>query len=330
MTKSPLGITVIVDYYVIFMSKKLAIYFSDSEAMGYPFNTTYPYWEIYQGIVRDIEKHGIEVYIVRGNSYLGKGIFAHGWQIRYGQMVLVNENIKVDLIFNRDDKNTIPAIYDCPIINDPDLDSVCVDKVETAELFPEFSPKTKAINSYQEFLNTIHDWGINPEEKIVLKKNFLSSGRGIYILPFKDVSESLYKNWRDVLVQEFIDSSVGIAGIVEGLHDIRVTTINGEPLYTFIRVPAKGSYLANVEQGGTEISLSLDKLPDSLLAMVEQINKKLEQYRPSIFASDFVNCKDGFKLVELNSRPGVCNPKLSPQDKNFNDKIVEMLVVCLS
>ncbi len=311
------------------MSKKLAIYFSDSEPMGYPFNTTYPYWEIYQGIVRDIEKHGIEVYIVRGDSYLGKGIFSHGWQVRDGQMVPDDKNIKVDLIFNRDDKNTIPAIYDCPIINYPDLDRICVDKVETAELFPEFSPKTKAVNSYQEFLDTLLEWGFGSEEKIVLKKNFLSSGRGIYIRPLKDINELLYDNWENILVQEFIDSSVGISGIIEGLHDIRVTTINGEPMYTFIRVPAEGSYLANVAQGGTEIPLSLDKLPASLLIMVKQINKKLEQYRPSIFASDFVNSKDGFKLVELNSRPGVCNPKLSPQDKNFNDKIVEMLVVCL-
>ena len=308
------------------MSKKLAIYFSDSEAMGYPFNTTYPYWEIYQGIVRDIEKHGIEVYVVRGDSYLGKGIFSHGWQVRDGQMVPVNENIKVDLIFNRDDKNTIPAIDDCLIINHPDLDRICVDKVETAELFPEFSPKTKAINSYQEFVDVVGQWGINPEEKIVLKKNFLSGGRGIFILPLKDINESLYENWQDILVQEFIDTSAGIPNIVEGLHDIRVVTINGQPVYTFVRVPKEGSFLANVSQGGKEIPLSLSVLPASLLKMVEEINKKLSQFRPSMFASDFVNSKNGFKLVELNSRPAVCIPSLSSETKNYIDKIVEMLV----
>lgn len=312
------------------MSKKLAIYFSDSEAMGYPFNTTYPYWEIYQGIVRDIEKHGIEVYIVRGNSYLGKGVFSHGWQVRDGQMVAVDKNIKVDLIFNRDDKNTIPAIYDCPIINHPDLDRICVDKVETALLFPDLSPKTKAINSYPEYAQIIEKWGVGQEEKVVLKKNFLSGGQGIYIKPVKDIPESLYESWDNILLQEFIDSSVGIAGITRGLHDIRVITINGEPVHTFVRIPKVGSFLANIAQGGTEVPLRLSDLPDELLEKVKKINDKLSQYRPSMFASDFVNSEKGFKLLELNSRPMVCVPSLSPETRNYIDSIVKLLVHNLS
>ncbi len=310
--------------------KKLAIYFSDPEPMGYPFNSKYPYWEIYQGIIKDIEAQGHSVYVVRGNSYLGKGVFSHGWRVVGGVMVPVAEPITVDLIFNRDDKNTIPAIYDCPIINHPDLDRLCVDKVETAKFFPELSPKTKAINSYQEYLDAIKEWGFGPEEKIVLKKNFLSGGRGIYIRPIKEVAESLYDDWKDILVQEFVDNSIGIPEIIEGLHDIRVVTINGEPVYTFVRVPPAGSFLANVSQGGTEIPLSLSKLPNNLLKLVEEINKKLSHYRPSMFASDFVNSKNGFKLVELNSRPAVCIPSLSSETKNYIDKIVQLLVQELS
>lgn len=306
--------------------KKLAIYFSDPEPMGYPFNTTYPYWEIYQGIIKDIENHGIDVYVVRGASYQEKGRFSHGWQVRDGAMLAVNEPFTVDLIFNRDDKNTIPAIYDCPIVNHPELDKLCVDKIKTAEFFPEFSPKTKAIDSYEQFVITMKEWNASFEDKIVLKKNFLSSGRGIFIRPLREINESLYDAWEDILVQEFIDSSVGISGIVEGLHDIRVTTINGEPLYTFVRVPASGSFLANVAQGGKELPLALEQVPDDLLELVVKINKKLLHFQPSIIAADFMNSKDGFKLVELNSRPGVCDPNLSLQDKNFNEKIVEMLI----
>ena len=311
--------------------KKLAIYFSDPEPMGDPFNSSYPYWEIYQGIIRDVEKHGIDVYVVRGvGAYLGNGTFSHGWQIRNETLVSVDEPVTVDLIFHRGSQATIPATYDCPIINHPDLERLIGDKIKVAELFPELSPKTRAINSYQEFVETIKEWGFDPEEKIVLKKNFLYGGQGVYIRPVKDMPESLYESWDNILMQEFVDSSVGIPGIVEGLHDIRITTINGEPIYTFVRVPAQGSLLANVAQGGTEIPLTLDKLPQDLLDKVAIINKKLAQYRPSILAADFFNSKDGFKLIELNARPGVSNPKLSVQDKNFNDKIVEMLVKALS
>lgn len=294
--------------------------------MGYPFNTTYPYWEIYQGIIRDIERQGIEVYIVRGNSYLGRGIFSHGWQVREAKMVPVEQNITVDLIFNRDDKNTIPAIYDCPIINHPDLDKICVDKVETATIFAEFSPKTKAINSFQEFIGTADQWGIKPEEKIVVKKNFLSGGQGIYIRPVRDISERMYENWQDILVQKFIDTSVGIPNIVDGLHDIRVVIINGEPVYSFVRIPPRGSFLANVSQGGSEQAVPLAQLPSDLLELVTQIKNKFIQYRPSMFAVDFFNSKDGFKLVELNSRPAVCDPEQSLETRKYIDKIVEMLV----
>lgn len=312
------------------MSKKLAIYFSDPEPMGYPFNTHYPYWGIYQGIIKDVEKYGIEVYIVRGNSYLGKGIFSHGWQVRDGGVVAVDQPIMVDLIFNRDDKNTIPAIYDCLIINHPDLDRICVDKVETAELFPDLSPKTKAINSYKEFLQTVSEWSLNTEDKIVLKKNFLTEGRGVYILPVKDLTESLYENWKNILVQEFIDSSIGIPDIIEGVHDIRVTTINGEPVYAYVRVPPPGSFIANVARGGTMIPVAIDKLPANLLELIEKINNKFIQYRPNIFASDFFNSKNGFKLIEMNSRPAVLDPTAALEHKVYDDKIVQMLVSTLT
>lgn len=310
--------------------KRLAIYFSDPEPMGYPFNSRYPYWETYQAIVKDIEKHKIEVYIVRGNSYLGKGAFSHGWQIKNGTLALVDQSIQVDLIFNRDDKNTIPAIYDCPIINHPDLDQICVDKVATARVFPDFSPKTRAINSYEEFVTTMKEWNLNAEEKIVLKKNFLTEGRGVHILPLKDVVGSLYEDWNDILVQEFIDSSLGVPDIVESTHDIRVTTINGEPAYAYVRVPPAGSLIANVARGGTMTPLALDRLPADLLKLIEKINDKFAQYKPNIFGSDFFNSKDGFKLIEMNSRPAVLDPTVSSEQKEYDDKIVAMIVQALA
>lgn len=306
--------------------KKLAIYFSDPEPMGDPFNKKYPYFKIFQEIVREVEKHEAEVYIVRGKSYLGNGLFSHGWRIKDGSLSAVEEPFKVDLIFHRGNHETIPEACDCPMVNHPDLERFCGDKVKTAQTFPDISPKTTAVNSYTEFIDTIAKWGIDPAEKIVLKKNFLCGGRGIYIRPVKDIDESIYGSWNDVLVQEFIDSSVGISGIVEGLHDIRVVTINGQPVYSFIRVPPSGSYLANVSQGGTEMAVPLDKLPPDLLQLVERVNQKFAQYSSSIVACDFFNSKDGFKLVELNAPPAVCDPAQSPETKNYIDKIVQLLV----
>jgi len=76
------------------------------------------------------------------------------------------------LIFNRDDKNTIPYINDCKVINNPDFDSLCVDKLKTFEKFPDISPKTAYINSYEECINYIEKFSLKDDDIIVLKKNF--------------------------------------------------------------------------------------------------------------------------------------------------------------
>jgi glutathione synthase/RimK-type ligase-like ATP-grasp enzyme len=305
--------------------KKIAIYFSDPEPMGYPFNTKYPYWEVFKDISSSIEKQGIGVYFVRGDSYLGKGKFSHGWQIKDQSLISIAEPITVNLIFHRGNNKTIFP-NDCLIINHPDLERFCDDKLKAAEFFPEFSPKTKAINSYQEYVSAVAQWNFNAEDKIVLKKNFLSGGSGVNILPVKNITEALYENWNDILVQEFVDSSVGIPGIVEGLHDIRVVTINSEVVYAFVRIPPPGSFLANVSRGGSERAVPLAKLPPQLLEMVAVVNKKLTHYQPSIFASDFFNSKSGFKLIELNAPPAVCDPRQSPETRNYIDKTIQFLV----
>ncbi len=305
--------------------KKLAIYFGDSDDMGNPFNPKYE--EVWRDMIREIEKYNIQVYMIREkNSYLGKGTFSRGWYIKNDQPFAISEPITVDLIFHRGGNSSIPASYDCPMINHPDLERLCNDKVKIAKLFADISPKTEGVGSYKEFLQVVSDWALLPQDMIVLKKNFMSGGKGVKVLPVKDVAEILFESWNNTLVQEFIDSSVGIPGLVEGLHDLRVVTINGEPVHTYVRTPKSGSFLANTAQGGTALALDLDKLPLDLLVTVKRINKEFIQYRPSILGIDFFNSKNGFKLIEINAPSGIIDPKLSPQDKVYRDKTVQMLV----
>lgn len=309
--------------------KKLAIYSADSDDMGNPFKAEYE--ETWRGIIRELEKYNIQVYMVREkNSYLGKGTFSRGWCITNDKVIAMHEPITVDLIFHRGDNMSILPFYDCPMINHPDLERLCNDKLKVAKLFADISPKTEGVNSYEEFIRVISQWALNPQDMIVLKKNFLSGGKGVKVQPVKNVTEDLFDSWNDILIQEFIDSSVGVPGLVEGLHDLRVVTINGEPVHTYVRTPKSGSFLANTAQGGTALALDLDKLPVDLLATVERINKEFIQYRPSILGIDFFNSKKGFKLIEINAPPGIIDPKLSPQDKMYRDKTVLMLVDALS
>jgi hypothetical protein len=52
--------------------KKLAIYFSDPDLMGYPFDKSV-YFETYNKILTAILSKGVQPYIVRGKTYVGGG-----------------------------------------------------------------------------------------------------------------------------------------------------------------------------------------------------------------------------------------------------------------
>ncbi|MFA6427000.1 MAG: hypothetical protein WCW16_00935 [Candidatus Magasanikbacteria bacterium] len=303
--------------------KTIAIYFSDPEPMGYPFNKEY--FGLYQEVIRDIRQHDIAVYIVRGSSYEGKGVFSHGWYFENGKLTEHDKKIKADLIFNRDDKSTIPKIYDCPIINHPDFDLLCLDKYLTVQQFPDISPHTDLLNSYEDFLAKAKEYSLAPETRIVLKKNFLTEGRGVFIVTTNEVHKALYEDWHDVLLQKFLDAQIGIPGIVTGNHDLRIEVINGEASHASVRIPKEGSFLANVAQGGTMRTVPLSKLPPEVLDIVQGIQKKVDHYRPLLYSADFMNTEKGFKLVELNSRPGLLD-KDEAQYEEWNGKIANMLI----
>lgn len=311
--------------------KTLAIYFSeiDEKNLKYPLNDPF-FFECYLDFVKFIEAHGVKVFFVGGSSYLGKGIFEHGWKFEQQKLVFINEKIQCQLIFNRDNLNTIPSVFDCKIINHPDLDRLCLDKYLTYKMFPEISPKTFLINSYQDFQKKLLEFNLSPSSLLVLKKNLLSSGEGVFILKTNEIKPNLYKDWNNILVQQFLDSSIGIPGLVEGLHDLRVTIVDGRIINSFIRKPKSGSYLANIAQGGTGFSVDKTKIPEEILQKTEFIINKIKNYKPFLISADFINSNQGFKLIELNSRPGLQHPKWSSTYKEFNNAVAKLLINTVS
>lgn len=307
------------------MSQKvIAVYFSDPEPMGYPFHKEY-YVEAYTWLSDELARRGYAMRIVRNDSYQGDGVFSRSWKFVDGVVVEAESPLNVDLIFNRDDANTIPHITDCPIINHPDFDQLCLDKYETAQTFPAISPKTVLVHTYQEYLDAVSEWPDGEDDLIVLKKNFETEGRSIYIGARRGVTQEKFETWENVLVQQFLDGSGGIPGITDGLHDLRVTTVNGAPTNCFIRVPKEGSYLANVAAGATGFSIELDQVPEEVMQEVRVIIDRVAHYAPTIFSADFLLSDHGWKLVELNSRPALQHRDWSADYMTFNMAVADML-----
>jgi len=307
------------------MNKKIGIYFSDEDKRWYPFHKI-EYLEAYSWLIASIEKHNIDVVIVRWNSYLWKGIFNNVSKLEGTKVINIVWETKVDLIFNRDDKNTIPKIQDCPIINHPDFDELCVDKLKTFQRFPDISPKTAYIHSYEEYLEKLDEFNFSENTMIVLKKNFETEWNGIYIWKVWELEKDFYSNWEHLLFQEFIDSSIWIPDVIEGLHDIRITIVNKKPISSYIRAPKKWSYLANIAQWWSWLSISLNQVPKELFDIIESINNNIGEYFPIIYSADFMNSEDWFKLVELNSRPWLQHPNWFDWYSDFNNAVWEMLI----
>jgi glutathione synthase/RimK-type ligase-like ATP-grasp enzyme len=128
------------------------------------------------------------------------------------------------------------------------------------------------------------------------------------------------------ILQEFIDSSKGIHGVIDGLHDFRVIVVNGRIVMTSVRQPKEGSRLANVAQGGSLLEVPIEKLPDSAKEMVYKIDKKLAIYKNRIYSVDMV-FSEGKKpyLVELNSWPGFNPTKNSIGAKRYIQSVADLL-----
>ena len=84
----------------------------------------------------------------------------------------------------------------------------CGDKIKIAELFAIFR-QNQSHQFIPKFVDAVTEWGISLEEKVVLKKNFCMVGKVFIYILLKDITKSLY-SWDNILLQEFIDSSIRI------------------------------------------------------------------------------------------------------------------------
>ncbi len=235
------------------------------------------------------------------------------------------ENREIDLIFDRE-RTTLKneekkEEIGIKLVNDPGLNKLCWDKMQTYDYFSEMVPRTFLVNNIDQLKE------IMPQiktEKIVLKPRYGIMGKDILFVNKKDVKEAR----KNTVVQEFIDSSVGIKELgIEGVHDLRIMIINGEIDHFYVRAAKKDSLLANCAQGGKKIFIENEKIPKSVLNIANEIDDKLMKYEPRIYAIDFVFDKNGkLWVMELESIPGFAYYDGAEEIRiNFLKKLISVL-----
>lgn len=170
-------------------------------------------------------------------------------------------------------------------VNDPTTIST-LNEHELPLRYPKFAAKTYICDSYEEFVEAVRKC---PGEA-VCKPHNECSGLGIEFYA-NDVSESVLKQyWEDrqpkVIVQPFIKD-------IEESGDLRVLMMNGAILGSVLRVPAKGSRLANLHRGASGV---MGEITDFHRECAKVVHRDLAPMGVYLVGLDFI----GENLTEVN------------------------------
>lgn len=226
------------------------------------------------------------------------------------------ENVKIDLVFDRG--RFIGR--DVFMINPSIITKIALSKIEMYEYFSDLQPKSVVSNSKKQLEKAANEI---ESEKIVVKEPEGSGGNEVYIGKKEEVLAEI-PNAYPLLVQEFLDTSSGIPGQVDGVHDARVGLCGNEIISYYIRSAEEGKLHANVAQGGTATYFDVSEVPVELKETVELIDGLFADH-PRFYSLDFMHTEKGWKMVELNSYLGLMPVDEGAQAKQTLTKLADYL-----
>lgn len=299
--------------------KKIAVFFKLPGAMDEPLSKL-DYWTAYSELSAAVSTLGGQFYIVRDQkTYLGNGSFSRSWIIENGSLVEMGP-VTVEAIY---DKGLFETDETVPIFNCQQVRQECDNKWIMYQRLSDYCPPT----FYAENKTQLYD--IIPKistSKVVFKPYTGGEGEGVKI----EEKEYFNQNTEDLMfpavVSEFLDTSVGIPGIIKGTHDLRLALFDGKILYSYVRTPPQGSLLANVAKGGIFKMIDLDLIPQELIDIVAHIDQKFVNCGHRFYSVDFGYTAEGPKIIEMNSMLGLLPNKDHTIFKTLKEKLARVFM----
>ena len=272
------------------------------------------YWVAYQELDEEIRKLWAEFYIVRDNkTYLWDWEFLQSWQFKDWDLIETWRQ-KVDIVY---DKWWFDSDGKLSVLNCDEIDDICINKWRTYEKFKKYCPTTYLANNEDEFCEYLSKitW-----DKKVIKPLDDEEGNWVFIWN----TEYLLKCPHEfpILIQEFIDSSIWIPGIVDWIHDFRIAVMKWEVVYSFIRTPPSWEFLANLARWWQLIMVDKDKIPKEAFDIVEYIEEEFSRFDERFYWVDMAFTPTWPKIIELNSRLWLI--------ENIKDKLFRSLKIKLA
>lgn len=307
--------------------KKVLILFGKSKWADTPNFSKKEYQISYEHLYSLAKQNGIQMYRASYQWYdYDKHIFKNAWTYEPAKDWIKTYNIEPDLIYDKTKSETETYFKKEQIakryrfVNSLRFTRILDDKLTTSMIFHKWSKKSWIVNNPEKLRNVLPKI---KSRKFVIKPISESGGKDVQIL-HKEEAFSRVTFSNDYIIQEFIDSSSGIPGISESMHDLRLVFVNEKLCYAYIREPKEGNYLANLSQGGTLSIVPVKNIPKSLFSIIRCANRVFETFNPRIFSIDFMfdeNKKPW--IIELNSMPGLY---FTPQEKPHMLKLYQELI----
>lgn len=311
------------------MNRNVGICFSGDFVGNEPLSHIHKKRLVYLRLLELIQNDGFNCFVLTKKNYQGNSIFNGGWVFDKGKFKIFRKKIKTDLVYDRVGGVTFPPQGDqMQVVNRRDFKILSWDKWKMYLVLSKYMPKTFWVGKLDNVDKVVDKV---KTKNVVLKPYNSLEGKDIYI-----GSKKSSKNFkpqvfgRKYIFQEFVDTSKGIPGLTSWMHDLRVVLINNKVVWSHIRVPAEGKFLANAAQGGNLTEIDYDKVPEDVKKIVKDIsNRFYKKYDNPVFSIDFgINEKGEPKVFEINDQIGFPRWEMKNRDvflkalvENFKSKI---------
>ena len=276
------------------------------------------YFQAYLDLTQAVESKGAHLFFVSTQeTYLGGGTFSQSWQFQNGQIVESGQ-IQAELVFN---KSFFKSDGTVKVFNCGHVDEICTNKWLTYKLFQQHCPLTFLVHNDQELQTSLQQIST---ELVVYKPVDGGEGRNVFIQSKTQPLPAEYPF--PFLVQEFLDSTGGVPGIIDGMHDFRVAIVDGQVAYSYYRTPPQGSYLANVARGGRYALVPEEKIPSEVMELVKKIDQNFAHCLHRFYGVDVAFTPNGIKIIELNSKLGLLPNRDGEVFKQLKEKLAEIFI----
>lgn len=286
--------------------KNIVVYFRKKQGGKDPFADWGKKRGIYHLLFRKGFERGWNMYFCTGpENYLGDRGFSDPY-LYDGDSFVFQEGITIraDAVYDRSGGlHFPPEDISSRVLNARSFKLLCADKNQTYDLLREFMPKNFSIKNRDELERALENFSAT--DLAVLKPANDFGGKGILIEHPDVLKTARIEPGASYALQEFVDTSEGIPGIVSGHHDLRIVIVEGKAVLSHVRTPKPGSLLANVAQGGSIREVPLGNIPRTVLDTVRRIQNIIDQrFSLPLYSIDFGVSGDTPYVFELNDQIG--------------------------